>query len=119
MKYIITGGTGHIGNNLARYLISQKQEVKLLLRRSNDKAINDIECIKVVGDIFDESFLLKEIEEDSIVIHLAALIDIENKNVELLQEVNFNLTVKIAQACIKKHIKKFIYVSSTDAINQM
>lgn len=119
MKYIITGGTGHIGNNLARFLIKNKQKVKLLLRRQNDIAIDDIDCEKVVGDLFSLDFLQKEIETDSIVIHLAGLIDIENKNIDLLQEVNFNLTVKVTQACIKKNVKKFIYISSTDSINQM
>ena len=119
MKFIITGGTGHIGNNLARFLIKNNHQVKLLLRRNNDPSINDIDCEKVVGDLFSYEFLLKEIETDSIVIHSAGLIDIENKDVEALQEVNFDLTVKITQACIEKQIKKFIYISSTDAINQM
>lgn len=119
MKFIITGGTGHIGNNLARFLIKNNHQVKLLLRRNNDPSINDIDCEKVVGDLFSYEFLLKEIETDSIVIHSAGLIDIENKDVESLQEVNFDLTVKITQACIEKQIKKFIYISSTDAINQM
>lgn len=119
MKYIITGGTGHIGNNLARYLLSQNQQVKLLVRRELDPAIDDLDCEKVVIDLFNEEELLNSIEPDSIVVHCAAAIDIENKNIELLQEVNFNLTVRIVQTCIKKQIKKFIYLSSTDSINQM
>ena len=31
--------------------------------------------------------------------------------------INFNLTVNLVQICIKKKVNKFIYISSTDAIN--
>lgn len=117
MKYIVTGATGHIGNNLVRLLLENNEQVKVLVRRESDVAINGLDCEKVVGDICNLSFLEEHIEADSIVIHSAGLIDITNKLVEQLMAINFNLTVNLVQICIKKKVNKFIYISSTDAIN--
>lgn len=119
MKYIITGATGHIGNNLVRLLLSKGIDVKILVRNLKDKAIENLDCEKVVGDITDVSFLDSVIEEGSIVIHCAGLIDVTNKLVDDLMNVNVWATIDLVQVCIKKKVGKFIYISSTDAINQM
>ena len=41
MAYVITGATGHIGNNLARSLIQNHKEVVILTRRM-DRAIEGL-----------------------------------------------------------------------------
>ena len=117
MKYIITGATGHIGNNLVRLLLSKGLDVKILVRNLKDKAIENLDCEKVVGDITDVSFLDSVIEEGSIVIHCAGLIDVTNKLVDDLMNVNVWATIDLVQVCIKKKVWKFIYISSTDALN--
>ena len=117
MKYIVTGATGHIGNNLVRYLLNKNEKVKILVRREHDKAIDGLMCEKVVGNLNDAKFLEQHIEEGSIVIHCAGLIDITNKKIDELMNVNFLMTVNIVQSCIKKNASKLIYISSTDAIN--
>ncbi len=118
MKYIITGATGHLGNNLVKYLLSKNQSVKILIRNLSDPSIVNLDCEKVVGDITDKDFLEQVIEKDAIVIHSAGIIDITNKKIDQLMKVNFEATVDLVQVSIKKGIKKFIYISSTDAINQ-
>ncbi len=117
-KVIITGSTGHIGNNLVKCLVDKYPDVsiKLLVRRKKDQAIDEFDCLKVVGDLNDIAFLNKEIEEDSIVIHSAGLIDVTNKQVEEMDKINNLLTRKLVDICIKKKVSKFIYVSSVDAI---
>ena len=118
MKYILTGATGHIGNNLVRYLLNKNQLVKVLVRRENDISLAGLACEVVVGDLSDREFLENAIEEDSIVVHSLGMIDITNKYVDELMKVNFEMTISIVQACIKKKVRKFIYISSTDAINK-
>ncbi|MBQ8292418.1 MAG: NAD-dependent epimerase/dehydratase family protein [Bacilli bacterium] len=119
-KIIITGSTGHIGNNLIRYLVENYSDIqiKLLVRRLKDEAIDEFDCLKVVGDLSDISFLSKEIEEDSIVIHSAGLIDVTNKQISEMEKINNDLTRKLVDICIEKKVSKFIYISSVDAINK-
>lgn len=119
-KIIVTGSTGHIGNNLIRDLVENYSdiEIKLLVRRLKDEAIDEFDCLKVVGDLNDVSFLNKEIEESSIVIHSAGLIDVTNKQVAEMEKINNTLTRKLVDVCIQKKVSKFIYISSVDAIKK-
>lgn len=119
-KIIITGATGHIGNNIVRDLIENYSdiEIKLLIRRLKDEAIDEFDCLKVVGDLNDVSFLNQEIEEGSVVIHSAGLIDVTNKQINEMEKINYLLTQKIVDVCIEKKVSKFIYISSVDAINK-
>lgn len=110
MKYIITGATGHIGNNLVRRLSGEK---KALLRKEDNILLKGVNIKKVVGDLFNDDFLNKEIDGD-VLIHLAGLIDITNKN-KNVYKINFELTKKLANICVFKKIR-FIYISSVDAL---
>ena len=115
MAYVITGGTGHIGNNIARYLVSQNEKVRLLLRKKS-KAVEGLDVEYAIGDIFDKTFLSNNIHEGDKVIHLAGTIDIKNKLAEETDRVNYQGTVTITDVCIKNKVKHYLYCSSVDAI---
>lgn len=115
MAYIITGATGHIGNNLVKKLVELKKEVKVLVRKI-DQSINNLPIEYIVGNIFDQEFLNKNISSDDIVIHLAGIIDIKNKNKEQVFKINYEGANLITNICLQKNIKKYIYCSSVDAI---
>lgn len=115
MKYIVTGATGHVGGNIVRYLLGKNQEVKIAVRNINDKSIKDLDCEKVIGDLNSEEFINSLIEDNSIVIHSAGIIDLTNKMLDQMMKVNVEATMTIVQACAK-HNAKLIYIGSTDAL---
>lgn len=115
MAYVLTGATGHIGNNLARMLTSQNEKVKLLVRKI-DESIEGLDVEYIVGNVFDKEFLLKNIEKDDIVIHLAGIIDIKNKLQKETYDINFMGAVKVTNAAIEKKAKRYIYCSTVDCI---
>lgn len=115
MAYIITGATGHIGNNVARFLINNNYDVKLLVRKI-DKSIEHLNADIIVGNIFDEEFLLNNINENDVVIHLAGVIDIKNNKKEATLKINYEGTKKILDVSIKKNVRRFIYFSTVDCI---
>lgn len=117
MKYIVTGATGHIGNNLVKKLLECGHDVTILIRNINDPSIKEFACEKLIGDLNDFAFVESVDLTDAIVVHSAGIIDITEKKVEQMMEVNVEATINLVQACIKKHAKKFIYISSTDAIS--
>lgn len=116
MAYVITGATGHIGNNLARSLIQNHKEVVILTRRM-DRAIEGLHAKFIVGDIFDDSFLDNHIRENDIVIHLAGVIDIKNNKMDETYKINYELTKKMVDICMNKNIERFIYFSSVGSQN--
>lgn len=115
MAYVIIGATGHIGNNLVRFLVKNKEDVTVLARRI-DKNISELNIKYVVCDIFSDNDLRKNICTDDIVIHLAGIIDIKNKLKQETYDINYLGTVKITDICLEKKVKKYIYCSSVDAI---
>ncbi|MBQ5926830.1 MAG: NAD-dependent epimerase/dehydratase family protein, partial [Clostridia bacterium] len=120
MRYVITGASGHIGNNLVR-LIAQKEpsaEILLLTRRPITKEIENIPCKQVVGNLSDVNFLREHITSSSFVVHLAGVVDLTNKKKEECQKVNVLLTKTICDVCQTVGVQKFIYVGSVDGIDK-
>lgn len=120
MRYVITGGTGHIGNNLIRYIneVAKDAEVVALLRKKNPKELEGASCTQVVGNLADREFLSQNIYEGDVVVHLAGLIDLSNKKKQQCIDINYNLTRLITDVCIEKKVAKYIYVGSVDGITR-
>lgn len=112
--YIVTGATGHIGNNLVRYLLSQNKEVRVLARRYDD-SLKDLSIEIKIGDIFSSTFIEESIHEGDIVIHCAGFIDLLNKEKYQSFRTNYQGTKRITDICLRKK-NRFIYISSVDAI---
>ena len=115
MAYIITGATGHIGNNLIKKLIELNKDVVILARKI-DESIQNLQATYAIGNIFDVAFLEKVITSNDIVIHLAGVIDIKNNRKEQTLKINYEGTKIITDVCIKKKVKKYLYFSSVDCI---
>lgn len=118
MRYVITGASGHIGNNLVR-LIEQKEpnaEIVTLTRRTIGKELDGTRARQAVGDLFSESFLNEHIREGDFVVHLAGLIDLTDTKREESYRVNYILTKTITDFCEQKRVKKYVYVGSVDGI---
>ena len=60
---VLTGGSGHIGNNVARIFANNKVKIKALLR-SESKALFDVDVIKVIGDLTNPQFYDEHINKE-------------------------------------------------------
>lgn len=117
-KIIITGATGHIGNVVARKLAEQKKNVTALVLPDEDiSAIEEFGFNIVRGDVTDRDFIFNLIEKDSVIFHLAGIIDIGMTPVELVEKVNIGGTKNIVDACVEKGIKKLVYLSTVHIID--
>lgn len=117
MRFVITGGTGHIGNNLIRKINQKFPEVEVLafVRRENPKELVGAKYTPVLQELNKENFE-KLIEKEDIVVHLAGVIDLKNNKKELTYNINFLLAKDVADVCLEKGVKRFVYVGSVDAI---
>jgi UDP-glucose 4-epimerase len=119
MKIIITGGAGFIGKYLVNYLLDKGNTITIFDNFSNSEE-KSLEChikrgVKVVnGDIrkFDE--ILKETEDQDVLIHLAAKISVSQSilNPSETFDVNVDGTKNVLEACKKNYVKKIIIASS-------
>jgi nucleoside-diphosphate-sugar epimerase len=86
-QFIVTGASGHIGNNIVRQLVLRGEKVIALVRRENDEALKFLNIKKVIGDIRDVDILEDIIDENTIVIHSAGVICFSEKKREELDDV--------------------------------
>jgi len=109
MKSLITGGTGFIGDRLAKAI---KQNIVVLARRKHEQyetIICDLEKDNVPEDVFDGV--------DS-VYHLAGIAHDSRDSSQIpniYYEVNVSATIQLANLAVKSGVKRFIFVSSVKA----
>jgi UDP-glucose 4-epimerase len=119
MKYLITGGGGFIGSNIAHELIRRGEEVRILDNFSTGRKINlagiedSIELIE--GDIRDFWTVREAVEGIDCVLHQAALPSVPRsvKNPLTSNSVNIDGTVNLLEASRQAGVKRFVIASSS------
>ena len=111
MKIAVTGGTGFIGSQLVKYLVSEGHEIKVLVRKtSNTKILKRLNVKLVIGDIRDRESVETLVNDVEVVYHVAAQVYKGSK--DEFWSVNLHGTENMLKACLNKSINKFVHVSS-------
>lgn len=114
MNILITGGTGYIGSNLARKLITLGNNVTLLMRKTSsisylNDIVNKVNIIYYEGNI-DELALNLIKYKIEIVYHLASLYITEHKANEVEPLINSNILfgAKVLEAMKIAYVNKLV-----------
>jgi len=119
MKYLITGGAGFIGSNIAHTLLKNGNSVRILDNFSTGRRINiaDIQDkIEVIdGDISDYWTVKEAVQDIDYVLHQAALPSVPRsvKNPLTSNKVNIDGTLNLLEACKQAGVKRFVMASSS------
>jgi nucleoside-diphosphate-sugar epimerase len=120
-RYLVTGGAGFIGCNLARFLLARGHEVVVLDnfatgRRENLAAIlDDIDLIE--GDVRDRGTVDGAVAGCAAIFHEAALGSVPRSVEDPLtsHDVNVNGTVTVMEAARAGGVKRLIFAASSSA----
>lgn len=115
MNILITGGFGYIGGRIAQHLskIYGDENILLFVKNYNFKPdwVGDKKI--VTGDVLDISSLKAACKDVDVVIHLAALNEIDSgKNPIQALRVNGEGTLNLINAAIANKVKRIIYFST-------
>ena len=120
-KYLILGGAGFIGSNLARSLIARGDSPRILNRPSFSIAnIEDIlnQSEVLYGDIMDDVLLRRATKDIDVVFHLISTtfpsMTIESSVYDVLS--NLLPTIRLVESCLANGVKKIVYASSGGTI---
>lgn len=120
-KFLVTGGAGFIGSNLADELIRQGARVTIIdnlitgFRENLDEIAGDFDFIE--GDINDDAAVAKAIDGVEVVFHQAALpsvprsVDDPAETHEACVNGTLNLLIKAKEA----RVNRFVYAASSSA----
>jgi nucleoside-diphosphate-sugar epimerase len=118
-RFLITGGAGFIGSNLAHALVARGETVRILDDFSTGRPQNLVgieDRIEVVrGDLRDPAAVERAVEGAAIILHQAAL----NSNPRSIQEpgptnaVNVTGTLHLLEAARQAGVRRVVYASSS------
>ncbi len=120
-KFLVTGGAGFIGSNLADKLLLLGGKVRIIddlstgFRENLDEIQGDFEFIE--ADLNDDSALERAIDGIDIVFHQAALPSVP-RSVEqpaATHDACVNATFKLLQASRAAGVRRFVYAASSSA----
>jgi nucleoside-diphosphate-sugar epimerase len=117
-KYLVTGGAGFIGSNIAEELVQRGQAVRIIdnfltgKRENISSFLDKIELVE--GDIRDYDLCRSALEGVDYVLHQAALSSV-SRSVEdplLTDEINIKGTLNLLLASREAKVKEFVFASS-------
>ena len=119
MKYLVTGGGGFIGSNIAEELLKRNEDVRIIDNFSTGRLenlgdfIDRIELIE--GDIRDFWTVQEAVKGVDYVIHQAALPSVPRsvKNPLTSNAVNVSGTLNLLEASKHAGVKRFVMASSS------
>ena len=124
-KILVTGGSGFIGSNIVRKLISNNFNVLVIDDLSSGKKEYIEDCLKenskcqfINGSITDMELLIDETKDIDVIIHEAANPDVRASKENLFSffEINVKGTLNILNAMVNNEITKIIFASSCGTV---
>ena len=117
MTTLVTGATGFLGSAIARELLKDGRNIKLLARDNADlQNIKGLDAEIVVGDLRDRESLKSALEGCSILYHAAAYYSLWNKDKKLIFDINVRGTRNILETALDAGIENVIYTSTVGCI---
>ena len=114
MKVLLTGGTGFLGKNVARALVTRGHEVRLLAREGSN--LTGLPAGDIVrGDVCDAASLRRVAEGCQAILHMAALVKMWVPEREVFDRVNVE-GLRAALAASEAVGARLVYTSSFMAI---
>ena len=117
---LLTGGSGHLGANLLRLLLSRGEEVRVLVRpHSNSAAFDGLHIERVVGDLCDRPSLDAAVRGCDRVFHCAALVSTAEDPRRELFETNVLGTHNLLHAAKRAGVRRVVASGSLSAIGHV
>lgn len=118
-KALVTGGTGFIGSHVVRRLLSEKLDVRCLVRHgSNQSNLSGLTVEIALGDLSDPASLKHALWGCEMLFHVAADYRVWARHPEDLAKTNVEGSRHILQAAADAGIKKVVFTSSVAAVGR-
>ena len=122
MKALVTGATGFIGAAVARALISEGTEVRVLVRPNSDvRNLRELHVEQVYGDLRDRASLRQALRDCQQLYHVAAHYALWAKSPDIFYDINVTGTRLLMEAAREVGTERIVYTarSARSAFHRM
>ena len=115
-KFLVTGATGLLGNNIVRQLLEAGQAVRVLARASSDgRALEGLAVERVAGDVRDAALVAEACRGVDVVIHSAGHVHLGWKQLDQHRQINVDGARNMAAAARTAGVR-LVHVSAINAL---
>lgn len=123
MRALVTGGSGFIGSNVSKMLLSKGVEVVVYdnLSSGNYDNIRDMNLQFIKGDVLDKDAVIEACRGVDVVFHLAASVG-RQRSIDYPQldsEINLVGTINVLEGMRANGVKKIVYSSSAAIFGEL
>jgi dihydroflavonol-4-reductase len=117
MKTFITGATGFIGASIARELLKDGREVRVLVRPGSDTSnLSGLDVEFWKGDLLDHGSLRQGIKGCDVLYHAAADYRLWTRTPDEMYHINVGGTEAILETALECGLSKVVYTSSVGTL---
>lgn len=118
MRALVTGGTGLVGNAIARRLVADGSHVRVLVRASSDRSVLPRGVEVAVGDVTDAGTLPPAVDGVEVVFHAAGLPEQWRRDGGDFFAVNRHGTRNVLEAAQAAGVRRVAYTSTLDVFRR-
>ena len=111
-RYVVMGGAGMLGREIARQLLGRGHAVRVLDLETLEGGL----CESIVGDIRDRSVVERACRDVDVVIQTAAAVWNVRTPRNVYQQVNVQGNRVVIDACLRLGVRRLVYTSSMDVV---
>lgn len=113
MRAFVTGATGFLGSHVARVLLEEGADLRLLIRSTSDlRNLEGLPGDRVEGDLRDAASIARAVSGCEVVFHVAADYRLFVRDPDAMYRSNVEGTRSLLEAAKKQGVRRVIYTSS-------
>jgi nucleoside-diphosphate-sugar epimerase len=112
MRLAVTGANGFIGSHLCEALVRRGHVVRAIVQPGTPlDNLSGIDVELASADLRDPESLERAVTGCEVVFHLAAYVSDHGRK-QTFDEINVRGTRRLVNACIERHVRRFVFMSS-------